>query len=53
MKGTYAQIQKWILANYGFTVKTCWIAHVKELSGLSVRPAHNRKSLDKREAMSR
>lgn len=28
--------------NYGFTVKTCWIAHVKEMCGLELRVAPNR-----------
>jgi hypothetical protein len=40
---TYRRIQDWVKKNYGFTVKTCWIAHVKELSGLPVKRAHNRR----------
>jgi len=28
---TYNQIQEWIKEKYGFTVKTCWIAHAKEI----------------------
>ncbi|PKL58077.1 MAG: hypothetical protein CVU42_15550 [Chloroflexi bacterium HGW-Chloroflexi-4] len=39
---TYIEIQKWVKEKYGFVPKTCWIAHVKEISGLSVRRAHNR-----------
>jgi hypothetical protein len=36
-------IQAFVKEKYGFSVKTCWIAHVKELSGLEVKPAPNRK----------
>lgn len=39
---TYKQIQLYVRQKYGFTPKTCWIAHVKELSGLPVQPAPNR-----------
>ena len=39
---TYNKIQEWVKMNYGFTVKTCWIAHTKEISGLNPRKAHNR-----------
>jgi hypothetical protein len=46
--GTYKQIQNWILRNYGFTVKPCWIAHVKEICGLNPRRASNRISKTKR-----
>ena len=45
---TYAEIQEWVRRQYGVTVKTCWIAHVKELNGLSLRPSPNRRSPDKR-----
>jgi len=31
---TYQQIQDWVRKHYGFTVKTYWIAHVKEMCGL-------------------
>lgn len=48
MKGTYNQITDWVFQNHGFKPKSCWIAHVKELSGLSVPPAHNRNSLQNR-----
>ena len=34
---TYKNIQEWVKMNYGFTVKTCWIAHVKEMCGLKLR----------------
>ena len=41
---TYKQIQNYIKRIDGITVKTCWIAHVKELKGLNPRKAQNRKS---------
>ncbi len=41
---TYRQIQDDIRVRYGKTVKTCWIAHVKELTGQRPRVAHNRQS---------
>ena len=33
--GTYKEIQNYVKEEYGFTVKTCWIAHVKEMNGLT------------------
>jgi len=39
---TYTQIQEYVRKHYGYTPETCWIAHVKELVGFPVRPAHNR-----------
>lgn len=39
---TYKEIQDWVKLHYGFTPKTCWIAHVKSLSGLPMRKAPNR-----------
>lgn len=41
---TYSEIQEWVRRKYGFTPKTCWIAHAKELCGLPVRRASNRQS---------
>lgn len=46
---TYSQIQDYVKKKKGYTVKTCWIAHVKELCGLNPHPAPNRRSPDKRE----
>ncbi len=40
---TYKEIQQWVKQKYNFVPKTCWIAHVKELSGLPVAQASNRK----------
>lgn len=45
---TYNQIQQWIKSNHGFTVKTCWIAHAKEIYGLPVKQSCNRYDPDKR-----
>ena len=46
---TYRQIQDDIRKRHGRTVKTCWIAHVKELNGLPLRAAPNRHARSKRE----
>ena len=40
---TYQQIQDWVKVKHGVVPKTCWIAHCKELAGLPVRAAPNRK----------
>jgi hypothetical protein len=45
---TYEQIQNYVKKNYGYTVKTCWIAHVKEICGLRPRIAPNRLNRTKR-----
>jgi hypothetical protein len=45
---TYKEIQEYVKDHYGCTLKTCWIAHVKELNGLKPRVAHNRISADHR-----
>ena len=39
---TYKQIQDWVKQNYGWHVKTCWIAHCKERAGFAMRSAPNR-----------
>ena len=39
---TYMEIQSWVRNRYGFTPKTCWIAHCKEICGLERRDAPNR-----------
>ena len=46
---TYKDIQNWVKINYDFVPKTCWIAHCKELSGLSSRVAYNRQGSDRME----
>ncbi len=40
---TYREIQDYILETDGRVVKSCWIAHVKEINGLAPRTAHNRR----------
>ena len=40
----YSLIQDWVRSNCGWAPKTCWIAHCKELAGLPVRRAWNRRS---------
>ena len=40
---TYREIQDWVRRRHGWTPKTCWIAHCKELSGLPRRDAPNRR----------
>ena len=39
---TYAQIQECVKINEGFSVKTCWIADMKELCGLKPRRSPRR-----------
>ena len=46
---TYKQIQNYIKYKYGYTVKTCWIAHVKEMSGLDVKVSPRRIDVNKRQ----
>ncbi|MBR9830073.1 MAG: hypothetical protein GYB41_15790 [Oceanospirillales bacterium] len=39
---TYKNIQDDVKASHGISIKTCWIAHVKELNGLPLCKANNR-----------
>ncbi len=39
---TYYQIQKYVKTKYGKVVKTCWIAHAKEICGLNPTKSHRR-----------
>jgi hypothetical protein len=39
---TYKQIQEYIKNKHGVTVKTCWIAHVKEMNNIVTRVSPNR-----------
>ena len=41
---TYKKIQEDVKKHNNCSVKTCWIAHVKELNNLPVRNAPNRVS---------
>jgi hypothetical protein len=45
---TYKEIQTYIKQKYGYSVKTCWIAHMKEVCGLKPGIAPNRHSIDSR-----
>jgi hypothetical protein len=45
---TYDQIETYVNDQFGFKPKSCWIAHVKEMSGLLVRRAWNRTSAKRR-----
>jgi hypothetical protein len=45
---TYEQIRADVLAKHGIYVQNCWIAHVKEMNGLTCRPAPNRRFVDAR-----
>lgn len=40
---TYKEIQNYIKEKYRFSVKTCWIADIKNRFGLITRSAPNRK----------
>ena len=45
---TYKEIQNYVLEKYNVTVKTCWIAHVKERCGILTRCAPNRIGANRR-----
>jgi len=45
---TYKEIQEDIKNKHGRSVKSCWIAHVKELNGLQPKVAQNRLSKESR-----
>ena len=42
------EIQSYIKNKYGYIAKTCWIAHVKEMSGLNVEISPRRIYVNKR-----
>lgn len=44
---TYNQIAARVKSQAGFWPKTCWIAHCKELNGLAVRRAPNRRGRER------
>ena len=46
---TYKDIQEDVRKRHGRTVKSCWIAHVKEFNGLKPGISSNRISKTKRE----
>jgi hypothetical protein len=39
---TYKNIQDDVKGSHKISIKTCWIAHVKELNGLPLRKTNNR-----------
>lgn len=43
---TYKEIQNYIKMNYGQSVKTCWIADMKEMHGIPKQVATNRINKD-------
>lgn len=45
---TYKQLQEYVKVNFGYTPKSCWIAHAKEVYGLPSRVAYNREDITKR-----
>ncbi|MBQ0084075.1 MAG: hypothetical protein KBS52_04845 [Clostridiales bacterium] len=45
---TYKKIQEYIRNTYGYSVKPCWIADMKEKCGLPRRNAYNRYDPTKR-----
>ncbi len=44
---TYKEIQRETKKRFGFLPKTCWIAHTKEVMGLPVRNAPNRRGSER------
>ena len=45
---TYKQIQEYVRDVYGYSPKTCWIAHMKDICSLHPKVALNRFSLEVR-----
>lgn len=45
---TYKEIQTYVKSNYGYTLKSCWIAHCKEVFGLSPKVSKNRINIEVR-----
>ncbi|WP_082686067.1 hypothetical protein [Herbaspirillum rubrisubalbicans] len=45
---TYLQIQNHVKAKHAVIVQRCWIAHVKELNGMPLRTAPNRRLASER-----
>ena len=41
-KATYPEIQDYVKKKHGKVVKSCWIAHAKEICGLNPRHSHRR-----------
>jgi hypothetical protein len=45
---TYRKIQEYVMANFGFVPKTCWIAHVLSDYGMTHGAAPNRIDANRR-----
>lgn len=45
---TYKQIQQHVKEAHGYSPKTCWIAHMKEICGLNPKISPNRYSKENR-----
>jgi len=45
---TYKQIQEYVKQRSGVSVKSCWIADVKDAHGLTRGPAHNRQGAQRK-----
>ncbi len=45
---TYKQIEAHMREKYGYTPKSCWIAHMKEICGLKPKTSSRRYSPDSR-----
>ncbi|WP_342527214.1 hypothetical protein MKY84_01200 [Chryseomicrobium sp. FSL W7-1435] len=41
---TYKQIQQFVKSEYGYSAKSCWIAHCKEIYGLN--PSQSTRRID-------
>jgi len=39
---TYLEIQEYVKKKHDRTIKSCWIAHAKEICGLNPRHSHRR-----------
>ena len=46
---TYKKIQEYVKKQNGFVPKPCWIAHVKEICGLSPKISPNRRDINVRQ----
>lgn len=45
---TYKEIQGYVKDKYGIIIKTCWIAHTKEICEIDVKIANNRNDRESR-----
>lgn len=44
----YKQIQEYIKKTHDVSIKSCWVAHAKEICGIPTRKANNRKNVNER-----